>query len=66
MTIIMHLFDLFYWTYARIILVPGGGLEPPWDCSLRILSPLRLPISPSGHASILWGRFGLEGTCALL
>ena len=33
----------------RIILVPGGGLEPPWDCSLRILSPLRLPISPSGH-----------------
>jgi hypothetical protein len=29
-------------------MVPGGGLEPPWDCSLRILSPLRLPISPSG------------------
>jgi hypothetical protein len=29
-------------------LVPGGGIEPPqsfWD--LRILSPLRLPISPS-------------------
>ena len=26
-----------------------GGLEPPRDCSLRILSPLRLPISPSGH-----------------
>jgi hypothetical protein len=29
-------------------LVPGGGIEPPqgfWP--LRILSPLRLPISPS-------------------
>ena len=29
-------------------LVPGGGIEPPqafW--ALRILSPLRLPISPS-------------------
>jgi hypothetical protein len=30
-------------------LVPGGGLEPPRPCGLRILSPLRLPISPSGH-----------------
>src|ERR1017187_5722641 len=29
--------------------VPGGGLEPPRPCGLRILSPLRLPISPSGH-----------------
>ncbi len=29
-------------------MVPGGGLEPPWPCGLRILSPLRLPISPSG------------------
>src|SRR5579885_58133 len=28
--------------------VPGGGLEPPRPCGLRILSPLRLPISPSG------------------
>jgi hypothetical protein len=30
------------------LLVPGGGIEPPqafW--ALRILSPLRLPISPS-------------------
>ena len=30
------------------LLVPGGGIEPPqgfWP--LRILSPLRLPISPS-------------------
>ena len=31
-----------------VLLVPGGGIEPPqgfWP--LRILSPLRLPISPS-------------------
>ncbi len=42
-------------------MVPGGGLEPPWDCSLRILSPLRLPISPSGHASILWDESSLLG-----
>ena len=35
-------------------LVPGGGIEPPqgfWP--LRILSPLRLPISPSRLAIIL-------------
>jgi hypothetical protein len=34
--------------------VPGGGIEPPqgfWP--LRILSPLRLPISPSRLAIIL-------------
>src|ERR1035437_10199218 len=30
-------------------MVPGGGLEPPRSCDLRILSPLRLPISPSGR-----------------
>ena len=38
-------------------LVPGGGLEPPqgfWP--LRILSPLRLPISPSRHKCILAHR----------
>jgi len=32
-------------------MVPGGGLEPPRPCGLRILSPLRLPISPSGPVS---------------
>jgi hypothetical protein len=35
-------------------MVPGGGIEPPqgfWP--LRILSPLRLPISPSRLALIL-------------
>ena len=33
-------------------MVPGGGIEPPqafW--ALRILSPLRLPISPSRHGT---------------
>jgi hypothetical protein len=34
-----------------IFLVPRGGLEPPRPCGLRILSPLRLPISPSGHGA---------------
>jgi hypothetical protein len=35
-------------------MVPGGGIEPPqgfWP--LRILSPLRLPISPSRRVTIL-------------
>jgi hypothetical protein len=32
-----------------VLLVPGGGLEPPRPCGLRILSPLCLPISPSGR-----------------
>ncbi len=30
-----------------IILVPGGGVEPPRGCPRRILSPLRLPVPPS-------------------
>src|SRR5438874_12995978 len=34
-------------------MVPGGGLEPPHPCGPRILSPLRLPISPSGPEAIL-------------
>ena len=34
--------------FVGFLLVPGGGLEPPRPCGLRILSPLRLPISPSG------------------
>ena len=28
-------------------MVPGGGIEPPWSCLRRILSPLRLPVPPS-------------------
>jgi hypothetical protein len=35
-------------------MVPGGGLEPPQPCGLRILSPLRLPISPSGLVLKSW------------
>ena len=30
-----------------ILLVPGGGVEPPRGCPRRILSPLRLPVPPS-------------------
>ena len=31
----------------------AGGLEPPQSCDLRILSPLRLPISPCPRGWIL-------------
>ncbi len=31
-------------------LVPGVGIEPTWPCGRGILSPLRLPVSPSGLA----------------
>ncbi len=34
-------------------MVPGGGLEPPFPKGRRILSPLCLPISPSGLVAIL-------------
>jgi hypothetical protein len=30
-----------------LMLVPGGGVEPPRGCPRRILSPLRLPVPPS-------------------
>ena len=30
-------------------LVPEAGLEPAWYCYRRILSPLRLPVSPLGR-----------------
>ena len=36
--------------FVGFLLVPGGGLEPPRPCGLRILSPLRLPVSPSGRS----------------
>jgi hypothetical protein len=32
-----------------MILVPGGGVEPPRPEGRRILSPLRLPVPPSRH-----------------
>jgi hypothetical protein len=38
--------------FVGFLLVPGGGLEPPRPCGLRILSPLRLPISPSGRQQV--------------
>src|ERR1035437_1692073 len=28
-----------------VLLVPGGGVEPPRPCDRRILSPLRLPVN---------------------
>ena len=33
----------------RESMVPGAGLEPAQCFHRRILSPLRLPISPPGH-----------------
>jgi hypothetical protein len=33
-------------------MVPGGGIEPPWNCFRRILSLLWLPISPLGHNEV--------------
>ena len=30
--------------------VRPAGVEPAWDCSRRILSPQRLPISPRAHS----------------
>ena len=32
----------------KCVLVPGAGIEPAWPCGRGILSPLRLPVSPSG------------------
>ena len=43
-------------------MVPGAGIEPARCCHRGILSPLRLPISPSGHNAAMrltfggWGR----------
>ena len=37
------------WLQYLINLVPKGGLEPPRSEERRILSPLRLPIPPSGQ-----------------
>ena len=42
-------------SWIRGLVVPGGGIEPPqgfWP--LRILSPLRLPISPSRRRRIIY------------
>lgn len=34
-------------------LVPGVGIEPTWPRGRGILSPLRLPVSPSGRGAII-------------
>ena len=36
---------------VRMMLVPGGGLEPPHCYQRRILNPLRLPIPPPGQGA---------------
>jgi hypothetical protein len=41
-----------------ILLVPGGGVEPPRGCPRRILSPLRLPVPPSRRFSYSNKLFG--------
>jgi hypothetical protein len=42
-----------FFNKSFILLVPGGGVEPPRPCDRRILSPLRLPVPPSRRISIL-------------
>jgi hypothetical protein len=41
--------------YVELVLVPGGGIEPPRAEARRLLRPLRLPVPPSrrGQRSIL-------------
>ena len=34
---------------VRFVLVPRAGIEPAQPCGPGILSPLRLPVPPSGH-----------------
>ncbi len=38
---------------SKILLVPGGGIEPPLCCQNWILSPARLPIPPSRPAACI-------------
>ena len=48
-------------------MVPKAGLEPAWDCSRGILSPLRLPIPPfrqfGGTTQIRTGDEGFADLC---
>ena len=48
-----------YWKPLHTKLVPGAGLEPAWCRHRRILSPVRLPISPPGQAMVSRTRFEL-------
>ena len=41
-------------------MVPGAGLEPARYCYRRILSPLRLPISPPGRLRLKVGFFSRD------
>ena len=43
-------------------MVPRAGLEPARTCVQRILSPLRLPISPPGHFQLNFGGGGRNRT----
>ena len=43
---------------AAFLLVPGAGVEPARNFFRGILSPLCLPISPSGQVSALYGAQG--------
>ena len=38
-------------------MVPGAGVEPAWDFSRGILSPLRLPIPPPGQKELFCPEF---------
>ena len=40
--------------FTFIYMVPEAGLEPARYRYRRILSPLRLPVSPLGHATLLY------------
>ena len=46
-------------------MVPGAGIEPARPCGLRILSPVRLPVSPPRRevsgliVSMIYAVFGL-------
>ena len=43
------------------VLVPGGGIEPPWCHHRGILSPVRLPIPPSRLADRIIREMVLHG-----
>ena len=45
-------------SYSIERMVPGAGIEPARCCHRGILSPLRLPISPSGHSAAVQLTFG--------
>jgi hypothetical protein len=47
---------------SLIVLVPGGGIEPPRPRGLGILSPVRLPVPPPGRAGERYQKTGTSGT----